>query len=122
MSIHFSSLLQDAAACYNLLKLTLELLTSASHDAGGTSTSQAAPRLTGLSMAQSIIQREGLRGLYRGFGLSVVTFVPSSAVWWSAYGGYQKAIWHMVFSRSDAAEVMLRLREICTSILPCALH
>ena len=36
-----------------------------------------------------------MRGLYRGFGLSVVTFVPSSAVWWSAYGGYQKSLWQL---------------------------
>ena len=39
---------------------------------------------------------EGLLGLYRGFGLSVVTFVPSSALWWGAYGGYQKLIWQQL--------------------------
>lgn len=35
---------------------------------------------------------EGMVGLYRGFGLSIVTFVPSSAMWWGAYGGYQKLV------------------------------
>jgi Mitochondrial carrier protein len=35
-------------------------------------------------------------GLYRGFGLSIVTFVPSSALWWGAYGGYQKLIWQQL--------------------------
>ena len=39
---------------------------------------------------------EGLLGLYRGFGLSIVTFVPSSALWWGAYGGYQKLIWQQL--------------------------
>ncbi|MCJ1467067.1 hypothetical protein MMC07_005689 [Pseudocyphellaria aurata] len=53
-------------------------------------------------MARSIIAREGVRGLYRGFGLSVLTFVPSSAVWWSAYGGYQKAIWHWLAEREQS--------------------
>ena len=48
----------------------------------------------GLAMARSIIAAEGVRGLYRGFGASVATFVPSSAAWWAAYGGYQRAIWH----------------------------
>ena len=43
-----------------------------------------------------MLQREGIRGLYRGFGLSIATFVPSSAVWWSAYGGYQKALWQLL--------------------------
>lgn len=35
-------------------------------------------------------------GLYRGFGLSIVTFVPSSALWWGAYGGYQKLAWQQL--------------------------
>ena len=47
----------------------------------------------GVAMARSIIAAEGVRGLYRGFFASVATFVPSSAVWWSAYGGYQRALW-----------------------------
>ena len=44
-------------------------------------------------MARSIIRAEGVLGLYRGFGASVATFVPSSAVWWSAYGFWQRLIW-----------------------------
>jgi len=28
---------------------------------------------------------EGLRGLYRGFGLSILSYVPASAIWWSTY-------------------------------------
>lgn len=51
-------------------------------------------RQNGLALARLIVQQEGIRGLYRGFGASVATFVPSSAIWWSAYGAYQKAIWH----------------------------
>lgn len=34
--------------------------------------------------------------MYRGFGLSVLTFVPSSALWWGAYGGYQKLVWQQI--------------------------
>jgi solute carrier family 25 protein 44 len=34
----------------------------------------------------SVVWREeGLRGLYRGFGLSVMSYVPASAIWWSTY-------------------------------------
>ena len=54
----------------------------------------------GVAMARSIIAAEGVRGLYRGFFASVATFVPSSAVWWSAYGGYQRALWQAL---DDAA-------------------
>lgn len=48
---------------------------------------------SGVAMARSILASEGPRGLYRGFGASIATFVPSSAVWWSAYGAYQELIW-----------------------------
>lgn len=59
------------------------------------STAAVAPgRRNGFTLARQIVQQDGVRGLYRGFGASVATFVPSSAIWWSAYGAYQKAIWH----------------------------
>jgi solute carrier family 25 protein 44 len=49
--------------------------------------------INGFTLAQKIIREEGIRGLYRGFGASVATFVPSSAIWWSAYGGWQAFLW-----------------------------
>ena len=52
---------------------------------------------------------EGLLGLYRGFGLSVVTFVPSSALWWGAYGGYQKLIWQQLDGLWDSPAVITEL-------------
>ncbi|KAL3159869.1 hypothetical protein ABBQ38_010269 [Trebouxia sp. C0009 RCD-2024] len=63
--------------------------------ARGLSTAAFAPgKQNGFALARLIIQQDGVRGLYRGFGASVATFVPSSAIWWSAYGAYQKALWH----------------------------
>ncbi|GIL45476.1 hypothetical protein Vafri_2709 [Volvox africanus] len=50
-------------------------------------------RIGALQMVRLILKEEGVGGLYRGFGVSVATFVPSSAVWWGAYGTYQKLIW-----------------------------
>ena len=67
--------------------------------ASSTSTTSRPPRpppppaRSGLAMARSIVRAEGVSGLYRGFGASVATFVPSSAVWWSAYGFWQRLIW-----------------------------
>ena len=62
---------------------------------------QAGTRLQmgGLQMARRIVQAEGLRGLYRGFGMSIATFVPTSGIWWGAYGAYQKLLWAQVLSR-----------------------
>lgn len=51
------------------------------------------PRVNGLQLARQIINEEGVAGLYRGFGASVVTFVPSSAIWWASYGAWQTILW-----------------------------
>ncbi|KAH9569098.1 hypothetical protein CY35_03G114300 [Sphagnum magellanicum] len=42
---------------------------------------------------RKILRTDGIRGLYRGFGMSVLTYSPSSAVWWAAYGSSQRLIW-----------------------------
>jgi len=69
-------------------------------------TARKAGSITGLHLARQIIQQEGFKGLYRGFGASVATFVPSSAIWWSAYGGRQSVLWHqlVVFGALDASQ------------------
>jgi solute carrier family 25 protein 44 len=54
---------------------------------------KASQPLSGLHVAKTILARDGLRGLYRGLGASIVTFVPSSAIWWSSYGAYQSILW-----------------------------
>lgn len=58
--------------------------------------SQLPPGMSGLAMARHIVRAEGVLGLYRGFGASIVTFVPSSALWWGSYGFYQRLIWQQV--------------------------
>lgn len=42
---------------------------------------------------RKVIEAEGLRGMYRGFGLTAVTQSPASALWWGAYGSAQHIIW-----------------------------
>ncbi|KAK9836519.1 hypothetical protein WJX74_002116 [Apatococcus lobatus] len=56
----------------------------------------SANQRSGFKVMQHILRNEGILGLYRGFGASLFTFVPSSAVWWSAYGAYQKLVWREV--------------------------
>ncbi|KAK9864247.1 hypothetical protein WJX84_002434 [Apatococcus fuscideae] len=51
---------------------------------------------SGFKVISHILKTDGIFGLYRGFGASLFTFVPSSAVWWSAYGAYQKLVWREV--------------------------
>jgi solute carrier family 25 protein 44 len=74
-----------------------ETVRSSSSLPPGSSTNRANNNnINGFNLAQRIIREEGVRGLYRGFGASVATFVPSSAIWWSAYGGWQAFLWKTV--------------------------
>jgi len=41
-------------------------------------------------------REEGFRGLYRGFGLSVMSYVPASAIWWSTYTAVHRHAMHML--------------------------
>ncbi|XP_077215384.1 uncharacterized protein LOC143849952 [Tasmannia lanceolata] len=50
----------------------------------------------GLDVARKVLKSDGIRGLYRGFGLSVMTYSPSSAVWWASYGSSQRFIWRLL--------------------------
>ncbi|KAK6928073.1 Mitochondrial substrate/solute carrier [Dillenia turbinata] len=58
----------------------------------------------GLDVARRIIKSDGIRGLYRGFGLSVITYSPSSAVWWASYGSSQRVIWRLLGHGSGTEE------------------
>ncbi|XP_050270494.1 uncharacterized protein LOC126714399 isoform X2 [Quercus robur] len=58
----------------------------------------------GLDVARKILKSDGIRGFYRGFGLSVMTYSPSSAVWWASYGSSQRVIWSLLGQRTDFEE------------------
>ena len=44
-------------------------------------------------------------GLYRGFGASIATLVPGSAIWWGFYGTYQRVFWQLVPAELGGARV-----------------
>ena len=43
-----------------------------------------------LQTLRLIVEKEGVRGLYRGLPISLVTYAPSSAIWWSSYSTYRE--------------------------------
>ncbi|XP_044467417.1 solute carrier family 25 member 44-like [Mangifera indica] len=55
----------------------------------------------GIDVARKVIRSDGIQGLYRGFGLSVMTYAPSSAVWWASYGSSQRVIWRLLGRVTD---------------------
>jgi solute carrier family 25 protein 44 len=38
-----------------------------------------------IAVARRIIATDGVRGLYRGFGITALTYLPSSGLWWGTY-------------------------------------
>lgn len=59
-----------------------------------------------ISVARSIVQREGLAGLFRGFGLSIFSSMPTGTVWWAVYSGCQTKMEQYSRSRSEVTEVL----------------
>ncbi|KAL5153123.1 Solute carrier family 25 member 44 [Glycine soja] len=55
----------------------------------------------GLDVARKVLRSDGIRGLYRGFGLSVMTYVPSNVVWWASYGSSQRYLWRFLGDNSE---------------------
>uniref|UniRef100_A0A2P2IQ49 Solute carrier family 25 member 44-like n=2 Tax=Rhizophora mucronata TaxID=61149 RepID=A0A2P2IQ49_RHIMU len=47
----------------------------------------------GIDAFRKILCADGPRGLYRGFGVSILTYAPSNAVWWASYSVAQKLVW-----------------------------
>ncbi|KAI3439494.1 uncharacterized protein J3R85_004697 [Psidium guajava] len=58
----------------------------------------------GLDVVRKVLQSDGIRGLYRGFGLSVMTYAPSSAVWWASYGSSQRVFWRLLGHGTELQE------------------
>ncbi|KAI3867418.1 hypothetical protein MKW98_017527 [Papaver atlanticum] len=61
----------------------------------------------GLDVARKLVKADGIRGLYRGFGLSVMTYSPSSAVWWASYGSSQRVIWRSLGYGTDQNKALV---------------
>lgn len=51
-----------------------------------------AARESPAAIARRILRTEGLRGLYRGYHVSVLTYAPSSAMMWGSHAVYSRAL------------------------------
>ncbi|KAH6826293.1 Mitochondrial substrate carrier family protein [Perilla frutescens var. hirtella] len=47
----------------------------------------------GVDAFAKIVCENGVRGLYRGFGVSILTHAPSNGAWWASYSVVYRAIW-----------------------------
>jgi hypothetical protein len=46
-----------------------------------------------MHLIRKSLNANGLRGLYRGFGISILTYAPSNVVWWASYSVAHRLIW-----------------------------
>ncbi|XP_027336385.1 solute carrier family 25 member 44-like [Abrus precatorius] len=49
--------------------------------------------VNGIDAFRKILSTDGPKGLYRGFGISILTYAPSNAVWWASYSVAQRMVW-----------------------------
>ncbi|KAH1145207.1 hypothetical protein GYH30_041146 [Glycine max] len=49
--------------------------------------------MNGIDAFRKILKKDGANGLYRGFGISILTYAPSNAVWWASYSVAQRMVW-----------------------------
>ncbi|KAG0576786.1 hypothetical protein KC19_5G107600 [Ceratodon purpureus] len=61
---------------------------------------------------RTILRTDGVRGFYRGFGMSVLTYSPSNAVWWAAYGSSQRVIWRYLGYGGDVEKELPSTGEV----------
>eukprot|EP00249_Psilotum_nudum_P019060 c27081_g1_i1 orf=1005-2006(+) len=67
----------------------------------------------GLDAFRTILKSDGFRGLYRGFGISIVTYAPSNALWWASYCLTQRTIWRSLGYGQNANGVALQPPSHC---------
>ncbi|TPX57642.1 hypothetical protein PhCBS80983_g03698 [Powellomyces hirtus] len=63
---------------------------------------------TARTLIPHIIKTEGVRGLYRGFFMSVATYAPSSAVWWGTQSFVKRFLGSALYSSEaiDAGSIL----------------
>nr|XP_043616415.1 solute carrier family 25 member 44-like [Erigeron canadensis] len=78
--------------------------------------------VNGINAFRKIMRADGPRGLYRGFGISVLTYAPSNAVWWASYSVAQRLVWGGVGSYlcrkyEDGNGVVALIRPDATTVM-----
>lgn len=60
---------------------------------------------SGFDAFRTIMRQGGVRCLYRGLGMSVLTYAPSNALWWASYCVTQRSIWMSLGYRGKDGEL-----------------
>lgn len=60
---------------------------------GGGGNAMPCKYVNGVDAFGKILSTDGIKGLYRGFGISILTYAPTNAVWWASYSVAQRLVW-----------------------------
>ncbi|KAI9160181.1 hypothetical protein LWI28_005851 [Acer negundo] len=64
--------------------------------------------VNGIDACKKIVRNDGVRGLYKRFRISILTYAPSNGMWWASYSVAQRAVWGRIgcyyYSRMDGDE------------------
>lgn len=71
--------------------------------------------LTGADCLKKIVCRDGVKGLYRGFGVSIMTYAPSSALWWGSYSLAHRVICGLS-DKKEAAVAELGVQGVSAAV------
>ncbi|KAF7830432.1 solute carrier family 25 member 44-like [Senna tora] len=71
----------------------------------------------GFDAFRKILCTDGLRGLYRGFGISILTYAPSNAVWWTSYSVVHRLMWGAFGGMRDDERKLANLRPDSKAML-----
>ncbi|KAL1298341.1 hypothetical protein HN51_042716 [Arachis hypogaea] len=84
--------------------------------------SNARQYANGIDAFRKILRTDGPRGLYRGFGISILTYAPSNAVWWASYSVAQRMVWggvgyYLCSNKKDDGETTNELRPDSKTVM-----
>ncbi|KAJ4877624.1 Mitochondrial substrate carrier family protein [Raphanus sativus] len=82
---------------------------------GDVSLSSSCRYANGFDAFRKILCTDGPRGLYRGFGLSILTYAPSNAVWWASYSLAQRSIWSKLKRQDGGGSVVVQALSAATA-------
>ena len=74
-----------------------------------------------MSIVQEILRREGMRGLYRGYHISLLTYAPNSALWWAFYAGFYRKSMEQDLLPSLPIAAVQAMCGVCSGLLAATL-
>lgn len=74
-----------------------------------------------VSIVREKFHREGMRGLYRGYHVSLLTYAPNSGLWWAFYAGFYRKAMEIQLIHSIPIPLVQASCGICSGLLASTL-